>query len=244
MKFLAIILFSLLSILWYYISWEYFRINHLNINQYNSNIITAILLAGTFLFWFLLSKIINKNKFITDINKNKKIESNYENEFFIPEIKKIKENNSEIFENNTYLTKDSIDIILDEREENYKHKINLKKELLKEKLENINKRIEPVDNTLLNVANNIKKNKKQDLKIIEGIWPKLEILLNNNWIYSYKDLENTEIKKLENILKNWWKRYLKLHNPITWPKQAKLAKEGKFEELKNYQNKLVKWIEK
>lgn len=240
MKFLAIILFLLLSILWYYISWEFLRVVHLDINQYNSNIITAILLAGTFLFWFLLSKIVNKEK---DIKTSDKTEDNiydYENEFFIPEIKEVKEGEYKTFEDNTDITKDSIDVILDEREKNYKHKINLKEEELK----SIEKKWDPVDNTLLNVANNIKKNKKQDLKIIEWIWPKLEILLNDSWIYSYKDLENTEIKKLENILKNWWKRYLKLHNPTTWPKQSKLAKEGKFEELKNYQKKLVKWIEK
>ncbi|MDQ7009463.1 MAG: hypothetical protein Q9M94_04205 [Candidatus Gracilibacteria bacterium] len=240
MKFLAIILLSLLSILWYYISWEYLRIEHIDINQYNSNIITAILIAGTFLFGFLISKIIHKDKCI---KVKSSADSSYEEDFFIPEIKEINTTEYQTFENSTDITKDSIDIILDEREENYKHKINLKREILKEELENIEKKTDVVNNTFLNVANNIKRSKKQDLKLIEGIGPKLEILLNKNGIYSYKDLENTEVKKLENILKNGGKRYLKLHNPTTWPKQAILAKENKFEELKKYQKTLVKGIE-
>jgi hypothetical protein len=46
MKYLAIIIFTLLSIIWYYVSWEYLKNINTEINQYNKNIITAILLAG------------------------------------------------------------------------------------------------------------------------------------------------------------------------------------------------------
>jgi predicted flap endonuclease-1-like 5' DNA nuclease len=100
------------------------------------------------------------------------------------------------------------------------------------------------DTMFKNVANKLAKEKKQDLKIIEWIWPKIEKLLNNNWIYSYKDLANTETYKLRKILENANKRYIILHNPETWNKQAKLAQKWEFNKLKKYQNNLIKWVEK
>jgi len=247
MKFLAIIFFSVIAMLWFYISWFILKDFNTDLYSNKTDIITAILLAWVFTFWFLLSKLIYKNNNET-ISIDRIDKEKLENDFFLPEIKNIDNNKYNNFENDSEITKDSIDIILDEKEENYKHNINLKEEKLKIKLEkdikNEKNKVDIVDTTLLNVANNIKKRKKQDLKIIEWIWPKLEILLNNNWIYSYKDLENTEINELRNILKTWWKRYLKLHNPSTWSKQASKANSWDFEKLKIYQDKLVKWIEK
>jgi predicted flap endonuclease-1-like 5' DNA nuclease len=90
----------------------------------------------------------------------------------------------------------------------------------------------------------MKKKNKQDLKIIEWIWPKIENLLNSNWIYSYKDLANSEVDTIKNILYKANKRYTILHNPSSWPKQALIADKWDFEELKIYQDKLIKWIEK
>jgi hypothetical protein len=100
-----------------------------------------------------------------------------------------------------------------------------------------------MDNTFLNVSNSIKKKNKQDLKIIEGIWPKIEILLNKWGVYSYKDLELSEVSTIQEILENAWSRYT-LHNPTTWPKQASIANSWNFKKLKTYQDKLIKWIEK
>jgi hypothetical protein len=89
-------------------------------------------------------------------------EDKLKNDFFIPEIKEINEENQyKNYEKDSIITKDSIDIILDEREENYKHKLNLKEAKLKNQKETI------IDKTFLNVANNMKKKNKQDLKIIE-----------------------------------------------------------------------------
>ncbi len=249
MKYLAIIFFSILAILWFYLSWFILKDFNIDIYQNSTDIITAILLAWVFTFWFLLAKLIYKNNSNNILIKEEIDEKILEKEFFLPQIDEEIDNNTyKNYDNDSELTKGSIDIILDEREENYKHKVNLKEEILKKDFEEIveikENKEKIIDNTFLNVSNNIKKKSKQDLKIIEWIWPKIEILLNNNWIYSYKNLENTEVGKLKNILKSKNKRYLKLHNPTTWPKQAKLANSWNFDELKNYQDKLVKWIEK
>ena len=237
MRNLAIIFFTIISLVWYYISWYKLKSN--NNFVFNREILTAILLAWNFMFWFLLAKLVykktNKKDFKEELEENfleKSIEQN---------------SNIKLFEKDNEIIKDNIDIILDEKEENFKHKINLKRELLEQKYKKTFDKIynneNPIDRTLLNVAKKLSRQKRQNLQIIEWIWPKIEILLNKNWIYSYKDLANTEVDKLKNILKKANKRYIILHNPITWPKQASFAQKWLFKELEEYQKKLVKGIE-
>ncbi len=98
------------------------------------------------------------------------------------------------------------------------------------------------DNTFLNISNNLKKEKKQDLKIIEWIGPKIEELLNKWWIYSYSDLKNSPNTTIQNILDKAGKRYA-MHNPSTWKKQASFANRWNFKKLESYQNILVKGVE-
>lgn len=262
MKNLAILLLLLLSGLWYFISYKYLSglIPNSIINQYN-NYSILIFLAWIFVFWILFWKLLSQKE---NDNKKKTIKKDFiiskEDNIFNTDIKEIEKVTYYNYENDSDITKDSIDIILDEREENYKHKINLKNETLKDtfstkkqnvilKNKKINKKIDAEvknqyeDKMFLWVSNNLKKQKKQDLKIIEGIWPKIEELLNKWWIYSYKDLVDSEIEKIKSILEKASKRYVILHNPITWPKQASFALKWNFDELKKYQDKLVKWVE-
>jgi predicted flap endonuclease-1-like 5' DNA nuclease len=82
-----------------------------------------------------------------------------------------------------------------------------------------------------------------DFKIIEGIGPKLEKLLNQSEIKTWIDIANSSADTLSNFLSNYGNRYT-LHDPTTWPKQAELAASGKWSELKNYQAKLHKGKEK
>ena len=83
----------------------------------------------------------------------------------------------------------------------------------------------------------IKEYKQDDLKAIEGIGPKIAELLNVHGINSWKDLANTTVNALQNILDKAGKRY-QLADPATWPKQAELADAGKFDELSDYQEYL------
>lgn len=76
-----------------------------------------------------------------------------------------------------------------------------------------------------------KKIKENDLKIVEGIGPKIEGLFNAAGITTWKDLSESSTEKLQAILDGGGENYA-IHNPSTWGKQALLAYEGKWEELK------------
>ncbi|UOB19207.1 hypothetical protein [Abyssalbus ytuae] len=78
---------------------------------------------------------------------------------------------------------------------------------------------------------------QNDLKIIEGIGPKIAELFNNNGINTWKELADTSIEKCQEVLNSGGDRY-KMHNPETWPKQAQLAYEGKWQELFDLQKAL------
>jgi len=72
--------------------------------------------------------------------------------------------------------------------------------------------------------------KPDNLKRIEGIGPKLEEMLNENQIFTFSQLSNTSIAKLQSILDDGGEAY-RIHDPATWPEQAKLLAEGRIEEF-------------
>ncbi|WP_306420518.1 hypothetical protein [uncultured Tenacibaculum sp.] len=82
-----------------------------------------------------------------------------------------------------------------------------------------------------------KKIKQDDLKIVEGIGPKIEVLFHNFDIKTWKALSETSIEKCQEVLNSGGDRY-RIHKPNTWPQQAKLAYEGKWEELLKWQDEL------
>lgn len=77
-----------------------------------------------------------------------------------------------------------------------------------------------------------------DLKIIEGIGSKIEELIYKEGIYTYEQLSNTNPVRISNILKNAGPRF-QMHNPTSWPEQAKLAHEKKWDELQILKDKLI-----
>ncbi len=79
---------------------------------------------------------------------------------------------------------------------------------------------------------------KDDLKIVEGIGPKIENLLHNAGIKSWEELANTSIERLQNILHQAGDRY-RLADPHTWPAQSRLAANGQWHELEVYQQSLT-----
>jgi len=82
-----------------------------------------------------------------------------------------------------------------------------------------------------------KKIKENDLKIVEGIGPKIEGLFNAAGITTWKDLSEASTEKLQAILDGGGEHFA-IHNPSTWGKQALLAYEGKWEELKAWKEGL------
>ncbi len=80
-----------------------------------------------------------------------------------------------------------------------------------------------------------KKVKADDLKIIEGVGPKIESLLKDGGFDTWEKVANAKAEELKAVLEAAGPRY-RMHNPTTWPKQAELAKDGKWNELQEYQD--------
>ncbi len=75
---------------------------------------------------------------------------------------------------------------------------------------------------------------RDDLKVIEGIGPKIERLLFSKGITTYGQLAATSVQQLKDILTEAGPRYA-MHDPGTWSAQALLAANGEWENLKAYQ---------
>jgi predicted flap endonuclease-1-like 5' DNA nuclease len=73
-----------------------------------------------------------------------------------------------------------------------------------------------------------------NLQIIEGIGPKIEAVLKAGGISRWADVAASGEEKLRKILTDQNPNY-RIHNPQSWPEQARLANEGKWEELIQYQ---------
>ena len=79
--------------------------------------------------------------------------------------------------------------------------------------------------------------KKDDLKKIEGIGPKIEQLMYAARIYTYNQIARSSVARLQGVLDKAGRRY-SLADPTTWPQQARLANTGKWDELKKWQGEL------
>ncbi len=77
-----------------------------------------------------------------------------------------------------------------------------------------------------------------DLKIIEGIGPKIEKLLKKAGVNTLQDLAATEVKNIQEILDAAGDAY-RIHDPGTWPEQAAMAAAGNWEKLKEFQDYLL-----
>lgn len=82
-----------------------------------------------------------------------------------------------------------------------------------------------------------KKVAADDLKLIEGVGPKIEGLLHDAGIRSWADLAGADVAQLQAILDGAGSSF-KMHDPATWAKQAQLAVNGEWEALEAYQDAL------
>ncbi len=76
---------------------------------------------------------------------------------------------------------------------------------------------------------------RDNLKKVEGIGPKIEQLLNDDGIFTWAQLAATTVETIQGILRRAGDRF-RMHDPATWPDQAKLLAEGRLEELKKFQD--------
>ncbi len=78
-----------------------------------------------------------------------------------------------------------------------------------------------------------------DLKIVEGIGPKIEELFKSQGITTFAKLAASSAEHLREILVTAGTNF-QIHDPTTWPQQAAMARDGKWDELKKWQDELYK----
>jgi large subunit ribosomal protein L17 len=76
--------------------------------------------------------------------------------------------------------------------------------------------------------------KADNLTKIEGIGPKIAETLTAAGVATYSDLAGTDVEKIADIIKDVRGK----HVPDTWPKQAQMAADGQWDELKKWQDEL------
>ena len=77
----------------------------------------------------------------------------------------------------------------------------------------------------------------EDLTIVEGIGPKVQEILNDNGIKTFKKLAAMSADDIKGLLEPQGGVYAGM-DPTTWPEQAAMAAEGKMDELKKWQEEL------
>jgi len=76
-----------------------------------------------------------------------------------------------------------------------------------------------------------------DLTVIEGIGPKINELFNNAGFHTFAQVSNMSEAQMQKILDDAGPKF-RLAKPSTWAKQATLANENKWTELKTMQDNL------
>ena len=70
-----------------------------------------------------------------------------------------------------------------------------------------------------------------DLKVVDGIGPKIESLCHGIGIVTWFDLSTTEVSLLRTMLADAGSRF-RVHDPSTWPEQAALLAAGRWADFK------------
>ena len=81
------------------------------------------------------------------------------------------------------------------------------------------------------------KDGKDDFTVVEGIGPKIDGLIHDAGIHRYAELGRTKVEVLQKILDDAGSRY-SLAKPGTWPAQADMAADNKWDALKAWQDEL------
>lgn len=93
---------------------------------------------------------------------------------------------------------------------------------------------EPIKKDAPKKATKSKAGKGDDLTKVEGVGPKAAEALTNAGITTFAKMADTKPEKMKEILTEASSRMAHL-DPTTWPKQAKMAADEKWDELKEWQ---------
>jgi len=77
---------------------------------------------------------------------------------------------------------------------------------------------------------------KKDLTIIEGVGPKISEILKKNGVSDFSLLASSKPAKIKELLMAEGSRYA-MHDPESWPEQAAMARDEKWDDLKKWQDK-------
>ncbi len=86
------------------------------------------------------------------------------------------------------------------------------------------------------------KAESDDLTKIEGIGPKAAEALTNAGMGTFSDLAKGDAEKIKEVLTEASSRMAHL-DPTSWPKQAKMAADGKWDDLKEWQDNVKGGVE-
>ena len=78
---------------------------------------------------------------------------------------------------------------------------------------------------------------RDDLKELAGINPKAEAILNGIGIFRFSQLAHTPVATVRRVLAEHGP-LLYTYDPVTWPSQARLAAEGRWDELRVWQEQM------
>ncbi len=72
-----------------------------------------------------------------------------------------------------------------------------------------------------------------DLTVVDGIGPKIAGLLGDAGFNTWRALADADVEQLEKVLADAGPRY-RMHDPSTWPEQAVLLADGRWQEFKDF----------
>ena len=98
-------------------------------------------------------------------------------------------------------------------------------------------------NTVASETAPVIKAKADDLTKVEGIGPKIAVVLNTNGITTFAQLAKADPAAMQDMLKKSGGRF-NMAKPDTWPQQADLAANGKWDELQKLQDELHGGVKK
>lgn len=83
----------------------------------------------------------------------------------------------------------------------------------------------------------LRSDKADDLTLVEGIGPKISALLIQSGIFTFAQLAAAGLEQLRAILSAGGPRFA-IADPSTWAEQARMARDGEWEDLKRFQDSL------
>ena len=98
-------------------------------------------------------------------------------------------------------------------------------------------------NTVASEAAPVIKTKADELTKVEGIGPKIALVLNSNGMKTFVELAKADPGAMQEMLKKSGGRF-NMAKPETWPQQAELAAAGNWDALKKLQDELHGGVQK